>query len=586
MKFLMNSENLQARIALPLFFALLYLLPLGMAPLRVPDETRYAEISREMAASGDAVVPRLLGKRYFEKPPAGYWINSACLLLFGENNFAARLGPALSTGLGALMVYALALALRRERGTAVNAALIHLSMLQVLGIGTYNVLDAIFCMWVTASMLCSYAALRARGAPGRLCAFAALGAACGAAFLTKGFPGPALAALTALPIALKEKSLRTLFLYGPVAVLAAVAVALPWGLVIAGREPDFWNYFFWVEHIQRFAGEKAQHSEPFWFYLPWFAGGLLPWLGLAPQALREAWRERSRRPELFFLLVWVLAPLLFFSAAKGKLPTYILPCAAPAALLLAFYADGKHGGTGRDGPDALKINGRINLGLGLAGLAAFPVLFFDLTPGPAVYAGDEKYKLWICLAAVAAWTLCSLASLADRRRYWRAAALCPLSIILAAAFCLPARITDQKEPQGLIRPHLEELRHCRSLLAGSVGLAAGLAFELKRSDVLLYNDEGELAYGLSYPDGRDGTVNAGSFPAWLAKAGAEGDTALLIRDRDLPPDLGVTPDAVYRKGGLLLLIFKGAGKSIGPAPVRAAPLRCSKNQQYRENISD
>jgi 4-amino-4-deoxy-L-arabinose transferase len=558
----MTDEKFPARIILLFFFALLYLLPLGMAPLRVPDETRYAEISREMAASGEAVVPRLLGKRYFEKPPAGYWINSACLLLFGESNFAVRMGPALSTGLGALMVYALAFFLRRERRTALSAALIYLSMLQVLGIGTYNVLDAIFCMWVTASMLCSYAAMRARGTRGRLCVFAALGAACGAAFLTKGFPGPALAALAALPVALKEKSLRTLFLYGPVAVLVAAAVSLPWGLMIAGREPDFWNYFFWVEHIQRFAGEKAQHGEPFWFYLPWFAGGMVPWVGLAPPALREAWRERSRCPELFFLLVWVLAPLLFFSAAKGKLPTYILPCAAPAALLLAFYAERRQCGAGRDGPDALKINGLINLGIGLAGLAAFPVFFFDLTPGPAVYADNEKYKLWLCLAAVAAWTLFSLASLADRRRYWRTAALCPLPIILAAAFCLPARVADQKEPQGLIRPHLEELRHCRRLSAGSVGLAAGLAFELKRSDVTLYNDEGELAYGLSYPDGRDGTVSAGAFPAWLAQAREEGDTALLIRERDLPPGFGMTPDALYSKGGLLLFIFKGnaAGK--------------------------
>jgi 4-amino-4-deoxy-L-arabinose transferase len=573
----MSGVKLPVCVVLPAFFALLYLLPLGAAPLRVPDETRYAEISREMAADGDRVVPRLLGKRYFEKPPAGYWIGGVCLSVFGENNFAARLGPALSTGLGACMVYALAFVLRRDRRTALSAALIHLSMLQVLGIGTYNVLDAMFCMWVTASMLCSYAALRAGTVRGRLCAFAALGSACGMAFLTKGFPGPALAALAALPVALRQKQLRSLFLYGPVAVLTAVAVALPWGLAIAVKEPDFWKYFFWVEHIQRFAGAKAQHGEPFWFYLPWFAGGMLPWVGLAPQALTAAWRERSRRPELFFLLVWVLAPLLFFSAARGKLPTYILPCAAPAALLLALYAAGPAAAAQdaaaaeRAGPDALKINGRINLGIGLAGLAAFPVVFFNLTPGPALYTENETYKLWLCLGAVAAWTLFSLLSLAGRRKYWRAAALCPLPIIVAAAFVLPARITDQKEPQGLIRPHLEELRRCRGLFAGSVGLAAGLAFELKRSDVMLYNDEGELAYGLSYPDGRDGTVSAGAFPARLERIRKEGgDAALLIRDRDLPADLGATPDVVYRRGGLLLFVFRAISPSLKPQPSPSA----------------
>ena len=85
-------------IAIIGIFLLLYILPLGIRPIIIPDESRYAEIPREMIASGDWIVPTLNGLKYFEKPVLGYWLNAVSIKLFGENAFAVRFPSAAATG--------------------------------------------------------------------------------------------------------------------------------------------------------------------------------------------------------------------------------------------------------------------------------------------------------------------------------------------------------------------------------------------------------------------------------------------------------------------------------------------------------
>lgn len=59
---------------------------------------------------------------------------------------------------------------------------------------------------------------------------------------------------------------KEVLIWGWLSIASCVLVVLPWGLAIAQHEPDFWHYFFWVEHIQRFAMADAQHKAPFWYY--------------------------------------------------------------------------------------------------------------------------------------------------------------------------------------------------------------------------------------------------------------------------------------------------------------------------------
>lgn len=540
---------------LALFFALVYLLPINSRLLWQPDETRYAEISREMLQRGDWIVPHLLGIRYFEKPIAGYWFNNISQWIFGDTNFAIRFGSIFSTALSAVLVYWLATLLWRNRSTSFLAALIYLSMLLVFSIGSYAVLDPMISLWLTASMVCFYLTLRAETAKQKVGAYLLLGLACGMGFMTKGFLALAVPVISVLPIVIQQKRVKELIIFGPIAIVGAVILSLPWALAIAQREPDFWHYFFWVEHIQRFAEKDAQHKAPIWYYLPILCLGVLPWLGLLPGALLKGWRERVARPELFFLLSWILMPLIFFSVAKGKLPTYILPCMAPLSLLMAAYATDC---ANKMHMRALKVNGAINLIFGFICALTILVIGMGWVGHLVAYGPHEHQKVILAVIAFTGWGIVGFATMHNNSRHWRWAAACPLLFILLVGYLIPQQVIDSKQPQNFIQNNFNELSSSRYVAADSVGVAAGLAWELKRSDILMFSEKGELSYGLNYADSRDHYISAQDFSNWLVHARQQGDVSLVIqlsRNEKIPDSLPAA-DKVSLMNRLALLWYK------------------------------
>ncbi len=533
---------------LGLFF-LFILLPLGFRALWIPDESRYAEIAREMAERGNWVVPQLLGLNYFEKPAGGYWFTALSQALLGENLFAGRLPVALATGLSAAVVGVLAHRMWQDARNTWIAVLIYLSSGLVTGLALYITLDSQLTLWLNLALLAFYGATTTSIPRRRLGAWALVGVACGMAFLTKGFIAWLVPVLVAGPYMLWQRRLGELLRYGPVAVLVAVLVAAPWALAVHRQAPDFWNFFFWNEHIRRFAAADAQHSEPFWFYLPVLLLGCLPWIGLLVPAFRRAWTEKSDA-RVAFLLIWLVLPLAFFSLTRGKLPAYILPCFAPLALLFAH--------TITQQLDAglvgwLKINAAINAVIGAIALVGLLI-----ARQRGVFAPEDQVAWWAGVAVSLGWSLVALAQWRGPLRYWELSAL-PLWLLGA---CLPILLTqsqiNSKEPLPFIDAHFASLRKADILVGNDVGLAANLAWALGRTDITLYAGKGELDYGLATPAGAGRFVSRDEIAAWIGSARQRGNVALVLRVTGPDdPDLAALPKGAAERDlrNRLALVF-------------------------------
>ena len=541
------------RWALPLLvlaFGLFYLLPMVFHGLWIPDETRYAQISQEMLLSGDWIAPHFMGIRYFEKPVAGYWMIAIGQAVFGDNLFGVRIASALSSGLSVVLAYLIARRLWNDPRKSYACTLLYMSFVVITGQAGYANLDPQFTFWVNLSLVALWFALDSVTQRGRLAAWATLGFACGMGFMTKGFLAWLLPVLIALPWMIWQKRFRKLLIYGSVAVVVAILVSLPWALAVHAQEPDYWRFFFWHEHIRRFAAEDAQHSAPWWFYLPILVGFSLPWAGLLPVTLKQAWQTK-RQARIGFLLLWLLLPLAFFSLSKGKLPTYIMPCLLPLALLMGnALMDRVAAAQGR----AISLNGFLNVVLGMLTLLA--LAWFQLKK--PIYE-HELLNLVLVFIALFGWIIANLVQAFRPLQQWAASAFGSLLLLALLPAGLPHSVVYNKMPDQFIIDHAHELAQTANLLSNDLGAASALAWRLQRPEVALYNTVGEMKYGLAYPDASHRRVNTEEVQQWMSDARKTGSVGVVMRVKssDELREIELLPkDAKrYEQGNIVILIF-------------------------------
>jgi 4-amino-4-deoxy-L-arabinose transferase-like glycosyltransferase len=312
-------------------------------PFFEPDEARYAEIPREMLATGDLVAPQLNGYRYYEKPPLHYWAVAASMSLFGETEGAARLPVKLSA---AGMVLVTVLFARRRYGerVALVAGLIVATSILVVALARINIIDPPLSL-ALASAAFAFASFqeydRAGDRARARVALYLLHFSCAAAVMLKGFVGLVLPGGAILVWAVLSRRLSLVpRLFSPGPLILFLALVLPWHVAIARRDGEWFDFYVVGEHFRRYfeSGHRRSGSPLLFVFV--LLGGLAPWTpffgritGAFPSIRRGEWRERGA--EAFLQLFWILV-LLFFSLSRSKLVPYILPVWPAVAVLIAL----------------------------------------------------------------------------------------------------------------------------------------------------------------------------------------------------------------------------------------------------------
>ena len=517
----------RAGAGLIVFFVCVYLLPLNARQLAIPDEMRYGEISREMIASGDFIVPRLNGLRYFEKPAGGHILNAVSMLVFGETNFAVRFMSVVATAFSAAAIYLL-VARYQSSKTALLAAFIFLTCAEVLGVGTFSVLDSMLSGFVTLSICCFFEGIGAAGKR-RIGWLVLSGVFAGGAFLIKGFIAFAVPVVVIGPYLAWRREWKTLLTMTWIPLAVAALVSLPWSLAIASKEPDFWRYFFWEEHIRRyFSPGGGQHKFPIWFFVPVFLFGTIPWSLIGPLPLRDLIRRRKAEPLIQFALAWTVMPFLFFSCSSGKLGTYILPCFAPVSILMAIalmdrFEDGH--------PNrSLQTGARLMVAIAVMSLITTIVIaclnvFNILEPLDVHYISKTiGWGLGLSISLCLSLTACRVVGGLSKTVFTGLAAT---AIFVTGSFCVPTEISANI---GIHRFLESEQHHIEtdSIIVADMKTLHGVCYVYKRIDVHFLGDQGEVAYGLSYPEAVNRSLDVPELKSLIAQRGSR-PAALILR---------------------------------------------------------
>ena len=352
--FIQNKPELACLTILGIFCLIFLFAGLNSYPLVDVDETRYAVMARGLIGSGDWSILMLNGTPFTEKPPLFFWMAALSIKYLGFNEFAVRFPTAILATLITFFTYYVGKTII-SRKFGMYSALILLSTVFFLMLAHVAILDMTFTVFLTAAIYCGFLTSFCKEEHKKLY-WLGFYVSMGLAFLAKG--------LLALVIPVAVIGLYRLVsggvkeIFRPLNIILGfivfLAIILPWHIHMYQVYGYRFIYdYFILHHFERLVNaEELGKTRPFFYFVPVFLVGFLPWsvpfvIFLVKKFKRFVRRietktlhftfDTNERKLILFSAIYFILVFLLFSVAGGKLPTYILSVFPAASMLTALF---------------------------------------------------------------------------------------------------------------------------------------------------------------------------------------------------------------------------------------------------------
>ena len=322
------------------------------------DESMYMTAAFEMNESGDYLVPSYNGEHFFDKPPLAYWLEAGSFSFFDFFFQGKRLSDANQkfipfdgklfamrfpiSFIALLFVVTICIVSKKlfSMRASIYAGYAFAFCLLTAALGKMAIIDMILSFFIFLSLIIFILTYTNRLKKSYIIiAFISLSLA----IMAKGPIALGIVGFPVLAFLIYRKNLKFMFdRHTLLGFLLFLCLALPWFFICQiNSGGTFFHEFFIHQNVQRALGQDFDHNYSPFFYLGIIFIGMAPWSMYLIPAVISNFKKRNSNNLITeqFLCFWIISVFLMFTCINSKLPGYIFPIFAPAALIIGKYLE-------------------------------------------------------------------------------------------------------------------------------------------------------------------------------------------------------------------------------------------------------